>query len=74
VSKREEGAATGANRAVWENHQPFRDAFGGNPVTIILFREMVTEVQRKLTMTLASTEVGRMLQMFLAAEMKVRAE
>lgn len=60
------------DRAVWENHRPFRDALGGNPVTILTFREMITEIQGKLTTTLASTEVGRMLQMFMAADMKVK--
>ncbi len=60
------------DRSAWEKHQPFRDALSGNPVTIITFREMVTEIQGKLTTTLASTEVGRMLQMFLAAGMKVK--
>ena len=58
------------DRSVWEKHQPFRDAVGGNPVTILTFREMVTEIQGKLTMTLAATEVGRMLQMFQAAGMR----
>lgn len=60
------------DRTVWENHKPFCDALGGNPVRIVTFREMVTEIQAKLTTTLASTEVGRMLQMFLAADMKVK--
>lgn len=60
------------DRAVWESHKPFRELIGGNPIKIITFREMVIEIQGKLTTTLASTEVGRMLQMFLAAEMKVR--
>jgi hypothetical protein len=58
----------------WENHQKFRDAIGGNPLTIITFEEMVTEIQKNLTTTLASTEVGRMLQMFLAADMKARKD
>jgi len=58
------------DKGAWENHQKFRDAIGGNPLTIITFEEMVTEIQKNLTTTLASTEVGRMLQMFLAADMK----
>jgi hypothetical protein len=33
---------------------------------------MITEIQGKLTTTLASTEVGRMLQMFLVANMKLK--
>jgi hypothetical protein len=58
----------------WENYAPFSNALGGNPVTIITFREMVTEIQGKLTTTLASTEVGRMLQMFMAADVKVKPD
>jgi hypothetical protein len=60
------------DQTVWENHQLFRDALGGNPVTIVTFREMISEIQGKLTTTLASTEVGRMLQMFMAADMEVK--
>ncbi len=60
------------DRRVWEDHQPFRAALGGNPLRILTFREMVSEIQGKLTTTLASTEIGRMLQMFLAADMKVK--
>lgn len=59
------------DRSVWENYSPFQDALDGNSVKIVTFREMVTEIQSKLTTTLASTEVGRMLQMFLAADLKV---
>ena len=55
----------------WENHAPFRDALNGNPVTILTFREMVTEIQTELTTTLAATEVGRILQLFSPAGMPV---
>ena len=62
------------DKSIWETHQPFRDALGGNPVTILTFHEMVAEIQSKLTTTLAATEVGRMLQLFSAADMKVTDE
>lgn len=65
-------ARLAGDKAIWENHQPFRDALGGNPLVLLTFREMVTEIQGKLTTTLASTEIGRMLQMFLAADMRVK--
>jgi hypothetical protein len=65
-------ARLSGDRALWENHRPFRDALGGNPLAILTFREMISEIQSKLTRTLASTEVGRMLQMFMAADMKVK--
>ena len=61
-------------RSVWEEHEPFRQAIGGNPVTIMTFREMVTEIQGQLTTTLAATEVGRMLPLFAAAGMRVADE
>lgn len=65
-------ARLSGDRQVWEGHEPFRVALGGNPLKIITFREMVLEIQSKLTKTLASTEVGRMLQMFMAADMRVK--
>ncbi len=62
-------ARKGCEKSIWENHLPFRDALGGNPVTIMTFSEMVAEIQAELTTTLAATEVGRMLQLFSAAGM-----
>lgn len=55
------------DRAVWEGHPRFRAALGDNPLCILTFREMISEIQDRLTTTLAATEVGRMLQMFKAA-------
>ena len=59
------------DKAVWENHQPFREALGGNPLKILTFCEMVTEIKDGLTTTLAATQVGRLLQLFSAAGMQV---
>jgi len=61
-------------RSIGETHEPFRKAIGGNPVTILTFREMITEIQGQLTTTLAATEVGRMLQLFAAADMNMADE
>jgi hypothetical protein len=58
----------------WENYQPFLKAIDGNPIQILTFQEMVSEIRGKLTTTLASTEVGRMLQMFLAAGMYLNTD
>ena len=58
-------------KATWEHYQPFHDALRGNPVTILTFREMVVEIKAALTTTLAATEVGRMLQMFIAAKIPI---
>ena len=62
------------DKNVWENHQPFREALEGNTIAILTFREMVGEIQGGLTTTLAATEVGRMLQLFSAAGVKVMEE
>ena len=60
-----------SDKAVWETHQAFRDALGGNPLKILTFREMVSKIQGGLTTTLAATEVGRILQLFSAAGVQV---
>ncbi|MCY3768049.1 MAG: hypothetical protein OXG56_01590 [Gammaproteobacteria bacterium] len=52
---------------IWEDHKPFRDALRGNRVAILTIREMASEIRAELTTTLATTEVGRMLQLFSAA-------
>ena len=59
------------DKDVWENHAPFRAALSGNPLKILTFRDMVTDIQSELTTTLAATEVGRMLQLFSAARMNI---
>jgi hypothetical protein len=58
-------------RAIWENHQPFIERLQGNPIKIITFREMIEDVYSSLGTTLAGSEVGRMLQMFKAAGIKL---
>ena len=55
------------DKSVWEDYGPFRKALGGNPISILTFGEMIREIRRGLTNTLAATEVGRLLQLFSAA-------
>jgi hypothetical protein len=52
------------DRSLWQSHPPFLNALNGNPIRVITFDDMVANIQKKLTKTLAATEVGRMLQMF----------
>ena len=59
------------DRTVWERHEPFRQAVGGNPVGIWTLREMTEKIQQNLTNSLAATEVGRMLQLFKAGGIEV---
>ena len=55
------------SRSRWEQHKPFQNALGGNPLEILTFKEMVDDIQGKLSKSLAGTEVGRILQLFKAA-------
>ncbi len=59
------------DRTVWEQRGPFRQGLAGNPVRIWTFMEMMEGIQGDLTGTPAATEVGRMLQLFKAAGIKV---
>lgn len=58
-----------ADKTGWENHEPFQRALGGPPILIITLQEMIAEIEKDLTTTLAATEVGRMLQLFYSAGM-----
>ncbi|MFA9200848.1 MAG: hypothetical protein ACEQR8_06615 [Cypionkella sp.] len=62
------------DRAAWEGHAPFSAALNGNPIRLLTFKEMVLEIQKSLTYTLAATEVGRLLQMFRAAGVHVEPD
>lgn len=55
------------DRAVWESHGPFLDAMEGNPVRIVTLREMAAEVTGGLTTTVASSQLGRTLQLLKAS-------
>jgi hypothetical protein len=60
------------DKKIWECHQPFIEAIGGNPVRIIAFDEMVRAIDQGLGTTLAATEVGRLIQMFRAANIDIQ--
>lgn len=55
------------SRDTWEQHQPFIDTLKGNAIKILTFEEMVLKVRPALTQTVASSEIGRMLQLFKAS-------
>jgi hypothetical protein len=59
------------DRGLWENHEPFRAAMCRNPIKIIALNEMLKEVDGELRTTLAGTELGRTLQLFRAAGIKL---
>jgi hypothetical protein len=56
---------------IWETHQPFVDAMGGNPIKVITLQQMLEEVYGQLSHTLAGTEIGRMLQLVRAAGIRI---
>jgi hypothetical protein len=59
------------DRATWENHEQFKSAMCGNPIRILTLEEMLTKVSAVLTTTMAGTELGRTLQLFRAAGLRV---
>ena len=71
VQDRAEGSKVVGDRSKWERHQPFLDAIGGNPIQILDLRTMLSRIAPQLSTTLASTEVGRLLQLFKASGIKL---
>lgn len=55
----------------WERHAPFSEAMAGNPIRLITFKDMLIDIQGTLTTTLASTEIGRMIQIIRAAKIRM---
>jgi len=59
-------------RSMWENHPKLTALMGGNPLRVITLTEMVEDIEDQLTHTLAPTDLGRMLQLFLAAGLRTK--
>jgi hypothetical protein len=55
------------DRTIWEQVPEFIDALEGNPIRVLDLSDMLQTISPGLTKTMASTEVGRMLQLFKAA-------
>lgn len=51
----------------WERHVPFVEALEGNPLRVLTLRQMATEVAGSLGTTVASSHLGRTLQLLKAA-------
>lgn len=51
----------------WEQHDPFVQAMQGNPIKVITLRDMLDEVSKELSKTVAGTEFGHTIQLFKAA-------
>jgi hypothetical protein len=56
------------NRQDWEEYPPFVQAMGGNPIHMIDLTEMLDHLHNMSTTTVASSNIGRVLQLMRAAE------
>lgn len=55
-------------RSKWEQHQPFVRAMEGNPIKIVDLSEMLRLIEERSTTTVASSDIGRVLQLMRAAQ------
>ena len=61
--------------SLWTDNENYRKALNGNPIRVLTLKEMVTYIERELTRITdgkrtrapASTDIGRTLQLFMAA-------
>jgi hypothetical protein len=58
---------------LWETHQPFIQAMEGNRIRMIDLTEMLNHIQQLSTTTVASSDIGRVLQLMRAAQKGKRA-
>lgn len=56
--------------SVWQEHRPFINNLCGNPIRILTLNEMLSELYKKTNTTVASSEVGRLLQVIKASGWK----
>ena len=57
--------------SAWEQAPEFASAMAGNPIRVLTFKQMIESIAPGLTTTVASTEVGRLLQIFKTAGYKM---
>jgi hypothetical protein len=62
------------DKTKWEKNQQFLKALHGNPIQILDLRGMLDTISPALSKTLAGTEVGRILQLFKAADISIESE
>jgi hypothetical protein len=56
------------DRGDWERYPRFVEAMGGNPIRLIDLTEMLNRIRSTSTTTVASSTIGRVLQLMRAAE------
>ncbi|HET8923441.1 MAG TPA: hypothetical protein VFN26_10655 [Candidatus Acidoferrum sp.] len=58
------------DESVWREYPPFQANLRGNPIRILTLQEMLSELYRKTSTAVASSEVGRLLQVIKASGWK----
>jgi hypothetical protein len=58
------------NASAWEENASFRSKLGGNPIKILTLQEVLSELYKTTGTSVASSEVGRLLQVIKAAGWK----
>ena len=53
--------------SVWQEHPTFKDNLRGNPIRILTLQEMLSDLYKKTNTTMASSEIGRLLQVIKAS-------
>ena len=56
-------------RSLWEKNSQFQKQMAGNPIRLIDLREMIEEVTKEMSKTVASSQLGRTLQLMKAAQL-----
>jgi hypothetical protein len=56
--------------SLWEEYAPFKDNLRGNPIKILTLQEMLSDLYSKTKTSVASSEVGRLLQVIKASGWK----
>lgn len=56
-----------SSRTCWEQNTTFRENLAGNPIRLLTFDEMLSVVFRDINQTVASSQLGRMLQLIKAS-------
>ncbi len=56
--------------AIWEQNEMFKKNLGGNPIRILTLQAMLSDLYSKTKRTVASSEVGRLLQVIKASGWK----
>jgi hypothetical protein len=58
------------DRSVWESNPVFRKNLRGNPIRVLTLQEIVRDVYQAIGTTVASSEIGRLLQVLKASGWK----